>query len=258
MSRSRRHRAGRLSWGGILIAGVLALAVGGVAAAALASRPEIPDPGAYTPKPMETEAPLPTVPVAAGTRVVFLGDSWTAGYGATNPDAEGFAHVVSDTLQYTSSFDDVSGTGYTNEGPSGQDSYLSRLARLPADPNVQLLIIQGSGNDAGQDQTALRQRARATVAQARTTYPNAVIVVIGPAPLRFPLKGDIPLMDASLFAVARAQGAHYISPYTAGWFTAENAAQLIDPDKLYHPNTEGHKYFGGQVVEELEKMSSVS
>lgn len=205
----------------------------------------------YTPVPMPSETPLPAVPIAAGTRTVIMGDSWTAGYGATDPKTESYAVLVGNDLGLSYTLDYVSGTGYANAGTSGQDSYLQRLERAAVDPSVQLLIIQGSGNDAGQQQPVLREQITNTVKQAEVTYPNAQIVLIGPAPLRFPLKGDVPAMDASLANVAFYQKARYISPYLDNWFTPDNAEQMIDPDKMYHPYTVGHRYFADKVIEKL-------
>lgn len=265
----RRRRRDRGFWssevGGMPVWGIASallvlLGIGGIALAATAqqgqasaSQPTYTS--KYTPAPMPSETPLPPVPIAAGTRTVIMGDSWTAGYGATDPNTEGYAVLVGSDLGLDYTLDYVSGTGYTNAGTSGQESYLQRLQRAAVDPAVQLLIIQGSGNDAGQQQPALREQITATVMQSRVTYPNASIVLIGPAPLRFPLKGDVPAMDSSLANVAFYQRARYISPYLDNWFTPDNAEQMIDPDKMLHPYTVGHRYFADQVIEKLRSFA---
>lgn len=211
----------------------------------------------YTPAPFPTQSsePLDVVTIAEGTRTVIMGDSWTGGYGADDPKTEGWATVLGETLalDYSTAF--VSGTGYMNAGNSGQDTYLQRLERTSPDGSVQLLIIQGSGNDAGTERPVLRARVLDTFAQARITYPNASLVAIGPAPLKFPLKGDIPVMDSVINATAKKSLARYISPYRGEWFNEQNAASMIDPDKFYHPTTEGHRMFAEKVAEQLRELA---
>lgn len=197
-------------------------------------------------------AEAPDLVLPDGARTIMMGDSWTAGYGADDPATQSWAVLVGTDLGLNYTLDAVSGTGYVNGGNSGQDSYINRLARTAVDPSVQLLVIQGGGNDAGAKQEEYAAVVKDTIDQAKVTYPNAQVVLIGPAPLRFPLKGDVPAMNSTQSQSAASRGALFASPYIEDWFTAENAEALIDPNKLYHPNTAGHRWMADRFIERVQ------
>lgn len=256
----RRHRHRRqITWAAVTGAIIAVAAIVAVVFVATRPAPELPAAAlTYTPKPIATTAAAPPVVVEPGTKAVLIGDSWAAGYGADEPETEGYAALLKQDLKLDLSVDAVSGSGYMNAGPDGDDTYLERITRAEKDETVKLVLIQGGGNDAGNKQPALRQRVGETIAAARATYPSAGIVLIGPAPLRFPLKGDIPEMTTSMAGAAVAHEAYLLSPYGATWFTAENAPELIDPEKLYHPTSEGHRHFADRVIEGLERLAALS
>ncbi|EYR64251.1 hypothetical protein N866_13585 [Actinotalea ferrariae CF5-4] len=218
--------------------------------------------GATPASPQAARAPAPTVeaapapePVEAppGTRAVFVGDSWTAGFGI-NPEA-GYAPLAAAALGWDATYEAVSGTGYLNPGPGGEGTYADRVRATEPDPTVQLVVLQGGLNDRPENLMGLGAAVRDTLDAIGVTYPNARTIILGPAPSEVPASNVLLTIDNTLAAVAQERGVHHISPLGEQWITAENYADVIDPGNANHPSVEGHAYLAGRTVAALEAIA---
>jgi len=184
-----------------------------------------------------------------GTNVVFFGDSWTEGYSA-EPHAKGFAYLVGEQMVWDFTVDGRAGTGYANGGNGGK-TFIDRMETV-TDTDAQLLILQGGLNDESQPLPAVKRAISDTLEAAKFHYPNARIIVLGPAPSSLPLTDSLRAIDDALKSAASAQGIRYISPIAERWITRGNWANVISVEGLYHPSTAGHEYLASRLARDLK------
>ena len=144
--------------------------------------------------------------------VVFVGDSFTAGIGATTPDKR-WSTLVAIGHGWTEKNLGHPQSGYASYGTQGvcaaADSCPNYLAVVPqvvaAAP--ELVIVSGGGNDAFLDQTAVKTNVDQTIAGIRAGLPNAKIVVVNPWWDMRPVPDTLATVAESIKTAAAAQGA---------------------------------------------------
>ena len=137
-------------------------------------------PGYSQPAPRSSTDPVLTAPTpspAAPVKVVFLGDDYTAGTGASSPSA-GWTAQVASALHLDATTVAEPDAGYVHHGVDG-DSYAALVDKVvAADPAV--VVVSGGRNDvdfsAGQVATAAKQ----LFATLHTRLPDARLVAIAP------------------------------------------------------------------------------
>ena len=236
-----------------------ALAVAALCAVAVlrpwgAAEPVAPAAGADGAAAAEASAPPPPLVLEDDARVLVFGDSWVYGSAATVPTL-GFAYKLADVLGVETVVDGVRGSGYLKPGIDGP-SYGERIAALdPAlDPDV--IIVEGSINDRRLYPTGYRDAVTAAWDALDARYPDADIVILGPAPQVLPVEDATARIDADLGDLAAARGWWYISPIAEDWITDANYLDVIDtgPVGRDHPSTDGHAYLADRVAEAIERM----
>jgi hypothetical protein len=181
----------------------------------------------------------PAIEAKRGDRVAFVGDSWTDGCCADRGQA--LVDVLGTRLGWKVERVGVgSATDYLKSGKAGErGTYAQRLAALTPDREVRLVVVQGGLNDAVivfKEQMALlvNEALERVVANARTAFPGAQVLVIGPMS---------PYVTTS-------------PPVTEGWLPTEDSVkQYIDP-KSAHPNTAGHALFADKIIEDLSELAT--
>jgi hypothetical protein len=161
--------------------------------------------------PQQPVAPLPAaLALPEDPEVLIFGDSWTYGSAATDP-AGGYAYRVGEKLGWRTTVDGGRGSGYLKPGIDGP-SYGDRIAALgERGLHPDLVVLQGSINDRRQDLDGYDAAVTAAWDELAATFPEAQIVVLGPAPHVLPVASGIPQLDRSLAALAEARGWWYIS-----------------------------------------------
>ncbi|WP_224752034.1 SGNH/GDSL hydrolase family protein [Microbacterium helvum] len=201
-------------------------------------------------------ASIPPTPLAIedGARVLVFGDSWVYGSAASDPSL-GFAYLLADELGVETVVDGVRGSGYLKPGIDGP-AYGERIAALdPAlDPDV--IIVEGSINDRNLYPSGYRDAVTSAWDALQTRYPDAAIVILGPAPQVLPVQKPTAAIDADLAELAAARGWWYVSPIAEGWITEANYLDAIDtgPVGRNHPSTAGHAYLAGRLADDLERL----
>lgn len=120
-----------------------------------------------------------------GPKTIVLGDSFTEGTGALSPGNGvayplGYVQALADVLGWNDiSPSGIGGTGYLNVS-GGPRTYRTRLATdvVPYDP--ELLIITGGINDFAYTQAQIYAEALLLYTQAKSSLPDATIVVVSP------------------------------------------------------------------------------
>ena len=248
---------GRRSW--LPLAGA-ALAVAAVCAVGLLRPWSAPEPAA--PASVAADSGPVAAPIAPAAlslpddaRVLVFGDSWVYGSAATTPTL-GFAYRLADELGVETIVDGVRGSGYLKPGIDGP-SYGERIAALDPALDPDLVVVEGSINDRRLHPTGYRDAVTAAWDALAAAYPEADIVILGPAPQVLPVEAATRRIDDDLRTLAAERGWWYVSPIAEDWITDANYLEVIDtgPIGRDHPSTEGHAYLATRVASALRTMS---
>lgn len=186
-------------------------------------------------------------------RVLVFGDSWTYGSAASSPTL-GYAYVLADLIDGETIVRGARGTGYLKTGMDGPP-FGVRIAQLDARIDPDLVIIQGSINDRREPAAGYAAAVNAAWDDLAALYPDAPIVVLGPAPHILPVEATTARIDRDLQDLAAARGWWYISPVQERWITEANYLQIIDVEVgRRHPSTAGHRYLAEHVAAALQTM----
>lgn len=197
-------------------------------------------------------APAPLV-LPEHPRVLVFGDSWTYGSAAGVP-TQGYAYLLADLLGGETIVDGVRGSGYLKPGLDGP-TFGERIAALDPTSDPDLVIIQGSINDRASGEAGYRDAVNAAWDGLVALYPDATILVLGPAPHELPVGAATARIDRDLAALAQVRGWWYISPIERNWITEQNYLDVIDVDLgNKHPSTDGHRYLADQLAAALGEL----
>lgn len=199
------------------------------------------------------DAPLLALPPQA--RVLVFGDSWTYGSAASDPSL-GYAYVIAERTGWTTIVDGVRGSGYLKPGIDGP-AFGDRIAALDPTLDPDLVIVQGSINDRKQGAEGYRDAVNAAWNALAATYPDARIVVLGPAPQVLPIETETARIDRDLADLAAARGWWYLSPIAEQWITDANYLEVIDTSATGrdHPSTAGHAYLADRLAADIAAIS---
>lgn len=199
-------------------------------------------------------APAPLVLPESPT-LLIIGDSWTYGAAASEPTL-GYAYVLADLIGGDTIVDGVSGSGYLRPGSLGP-AFGVRISTLDPGLDPDAIIVQGSINDRHEDLAALPAAVNAAWDALAAKFPDAPIVVFGPAPHQLPVGADTARIDRELAGLAASRGWWYISPVQERWITPQNYLDVIDVEVgRKHPSTAGHRYLAEKVAEALERFGT--
>jgi lysophospholipase L1-like esterase len=173
-----------------------------------------------------------------GTRVAFLGDSYTSGYALTDPQ-EGYAYVLSRALGWRAAVDGFPGTGFTTDATCPGERYAQRVQRIPTD--AALVLVEGGLNDVhGVGQVG--GASGALLDQIHARVPAAAVVVVGPPLVPNRAGGIVRRVAADLARTAIGHGATYVDPL--GW----SLPYLRDG---VHLTPAGHRQFADLLAAQL-------
>ena len=186
----------------------------------------------------------------AGTRAVIFGDSWTEGFSAT-PHTAGYAYLLGNHFDWAYTVSGAQGTGYSNPGALGVGTYSERFDEFPIDSAVELLIIQGGLNDVDYPLLNAKEIAVEALVQAELAFPEALIVVLGPAPNVLPVWPQISAIDDALRAASSEMKLAYISPIQDNWINEANYSEIMDL-VTKHPSERGHVYLAQRAATAIQ------
>lgn len=192
-------------------------------------------------------------PAAAPTKnALFIGDSYTAGTGATSVRrSESF--LTAQAMGWGFNVDAQPGTGFIADG-------LGRLEPLPARlerdkqyfPDMDMVIVDSGRNDAAGVRANTIRVARTYFAKLHDVYPHAKIIFIVPY---YMASTSPPLSDEfTIFLTEQAAlyGGLVIDPLQEKWITPNQSSALTINDHV-HPNNSGHQWIADHLVADLKK-----
>jgi len=228
----------------LLAALALALVTAGVVSALVLSGT-----GRDAPVSLRPPAESPPSMAPGDTAAVFLGDSYTQGWGASTPSLRWSALVAAGS-GWVEVNQGEGGTGFVSiSGPGGcgQDRCPTYLERVPEVLAVHpaVVVIAGGQNDLGQidaDPAGVRAAVDATYDEIRQGQPDARIIAVGPS-LAQPANAQIETLDRWVRAAAARVGAEYVSLLEP---------DVIEPDMVasdgVHVNDAGHRAIADRVL----------
>jgi len=197
--------------------------------------------------------PAPEPPADFGQRVVFIGDSYTQGTGASAPGLK-WTSLVSAERGWQETNLGFGGTGYlTAAGSKGCGratcpNYQDVVDRaVAAEPD--LVVVSGGQNDFKAFEADPKRVVRAidrTYAELRRGLPDARLIAVGPStPGR--VNHTVTTVDAAVEKAAKANGVTYISLI--------RPSSVITPDMVLddrvHVNDDGHRAIADRVLSAL-------
>lgn len=216
--------------------------------AALWLRPTPSTPVAQPERPQTVEGPR------EAPRVLVFGDSWTYGMAATERE-EGYAYLLSGIGGWNVTVDGEPGSGYLRKGFWGR-TFGERIAQLDAGADPGLIVLQGSINDRTQPESGYRAAVDAAWDDLAERFPDAQVLVLGPAPQVLPVEDATARIDRDLSDLADERGWPYVSPVQERWITQADYDDLIDTSKKgkNHPSDEGHRYLAEKVAAAIRPL----
>jgi lysophospholipase L1-like esterase len=227
------------------------IAVPGAAVLALLTACSAPDVGpAASPSATATStvtSPGPAPATGGARTVVFVGDSWTDGLGASR--SRGFPELTAELLGWEYTELGVSGSGYVMPGEDGP--FGSRIAEaVSGDPDV--IVVQGSLNEQWIDVDELGRAVFDTLTRLRQgADPATAILVVGApyAPGADPTRID--RVNDAVSDAAAAAGLRFVDPAVENWTDPGDPALWADP---IHPNDAGHREIAERLAPILEDL----
>jgi lysophospholipase L1-like esterase len=197
-----------------------------------------------------TESPPFTAPPVTGqpqpTRVLVVGDSYTAGSDEGGQGAAGWPAVVAAELGQGVSLEVAAagGSGYVATGHS--DQTFTDLVSGAAG-GFDLVVFFGSRNDAAPAEQ-VQAAATEAVTAARAASPEAGLLVIGPPWVNSSPRPAVQYASVGVEKAATAAGATFVDPLDEGWFY--DRPELIGADRV-HPTDEGHRYMADLILPKM-------
>ena len=190
---------------------------------------------------------------AMAARTAFLGDSYTAGSGASATDRR-FSSIVASGEGWQEINFGVGGTGFFNERTTGANPALAYPNRLDSvvDSQPATIIVTGGRNDVGQwnrDSKPVADNIESTIRILRQRLPDARIIIVSPMGSA---ETPAPSAYAAMASVERlsaiAVGAEFIDIGQP----LEGRPDLVEEDQV-HPNDAGHAALADAILNALDQ-----
>lgn len=187
--------------------------------------------------------PLTGKPIHTQKAALWIGDSYTAGTGADEPDTSE-AFETCGRLGWVCYTDAQGSTGFLNNGHAlakANRPLPKRLADDAREYRPDIVVVDAGRNDTDASPDELAATATDYFARLHQAFPKARLVAIAP----YWMNPATPV-PAGFAAVERGlvekYGGTFIDPKAAGWIN-DQSAQLVIADRA-HPNQAGHNYLG--------------
>jgi lysophospholipase L1-like esterase len=221
-------------------------------ASAISGRPAV-----TVPRPSVKTVPKGTVSgqatagtqAGAGSKAVFLGDSYTTGWNGAGLGARGWPRRVGLAKGWRTVNLAVAGTGFINPGWTNQPVRSRVSAAIARHPDI--VFVAAGHNDSHWSAAATAKAADKVIDRLHKALPHAVLVIVAPIwPNGNPPARCLALRD-HLRRKAAAVHAIFIDPLAERWF-AGKYRRLIGSDGI-HPTDAGHLRMAKRVLANLAK-----
>jgi acyl-CoA thioesterase I len=175
--------------------------------------------------------------VVAHPRVVFLGDSYTGGSGASTA-ARRWSSLVAAAQGWTEINQGVGGTGYgtRRDRPPGEP-YPDRLAEV-ADAHPAIVVVSGGINDLRSPAATVARGVNQTYSMLRSMLPAVAIIAVAPFSNDLAPTTALRTIASEVRQAAASVGAVFLDP----GYVLEGHAELVHQSgqNAGHPNDAGY------------------
>lgn len=183
-----------------------------------------------------------------GKNILFIGDSWTVGTGATNRDTEKFSTVLSRDLGMIEKNYGVGAAGYARPYTFQQQAETAISSLTPEErENTNIIMIVGGVNDlrniATETFSDVTDAARLLVSTLKPAFPNAIICF---AVNMIPVGQTTTMIDWIQSLQQYILTIHDAPVILFDSFTELCISNVeIFAGDMLHPNTDGHSLIAG-------------
>jgi lysophospholipase L1-like esterase len=188
----------------------------------------------------------------AAPRALFFGDSYFVGGGCSPDRTADMAYLAGVELGYRPVVRGAGGTGFVQANPDYDlPGYLGQIQGGELDvKNPRLVVIQGGSNDLAQPVDLVRKNAGKVLKIARSKYPQAMLMLVGPMDTYGGYADSIPIRDA-LKKVSKRLHVPFIDAMK--WTEGHDDLICSDYD---HPTYAGHVYLGHLLAQALAERGA--
>lgn len=221
------------------------------------------------------------IPINSGKNIVFIGDSWTVGSGATNPATERFSTLVAQNFDMIEKNFGVGAAGFTRPNTFMSQIENANTTMLASEKNnTSIVLIVGGVNDVRwKSESSLAEftaNVVACVERAKTVFPLAQIVLaVGTTKNNEYFDTDRHWFYSAMEAVKRIHSSGRVLIIDHVGACINGRSNMYASDDL-HPNTLGHstlagflcnaiqgggtdtEYYVGQYSWDSEKVSNIT
>lgn len=204
----------------------------------------------------QAPAPLLGSETQASKSAAFIGDSYTAGTGASGPSTR-FTSLVASTENWQAQDLAYGGTGYITTATNGVGAcgqahcpdYRAVIAQAKkANPSV--VIVTGGRNDVGQRDSDLSSGIRGFYEDLAKALPKAKIYAVSPIWGPDTIPSQLSTIRQDVKDAAGANGATYLDIGEP----LQGHADAVIADQV-HPNDLGHKLIAAAIEKALKKAA---
>jgi acyl-CoA thioesterase-1 len=183
---------------------------------------------------------------SAATRLVFVGDSLTAGY-QLDP-SQAYPALIGEQLRASGSNVDIVNAGLSGDTSAGGLRRIDWLLRRPAD----IFVIALGANDAlrGQDPAATAANLSSIIGKIRSAQPEAAILLAGMYAPPNMGKAYTEQFNA-LYPQVAADHKVPLMPFLLDGVAGQSQLNLSDG---IHPNPRGHQIIAANLLKHLQPL----
>ncbi|MFA6297666.1 MAG: SGNH/GDSL hydrolase family protein [Nocardioides sp.] len=203
-----------------------------------------PGSGVPATEPTATSSSDSPLSVPSDADVLFIGDDWMAGAGASAPSG-GFAHRAAKLLGWDYRIDAVPGSGWAHGAPDVPGSmFLDRVIRMPSGAEFAPdLVVISAQMVSPATPAEIRRLMRQTVSVLLDRTPDSVVAVVLPYDSARALGWCEPLESDRVLCID-TQGEQ--------WLPEADRASYLAADGLV-PNNAGHERFAELLAADLRR-----
>ena len=189
--------------------------------------------------------------------LLVVGDDYASGYGGVPRNA--YPYILCNAVGVNCNVDAQTGTGLLNDGRAyspGLHRLIDRLATDDERYSVDLVIVDAGRNDLQAPVASLSSTLDRYLTRVEQLWPDAKVVVLGPAHLTNVQAPDYPLRIAAMGEVVARHGGILIDPAAEGWYNDVDLSTIRAEDGL-HPTPLGHQLIARKLGEALQRYGII-